>query len=70
MGVTAFYVTGNARAGAFSVALAKALNEAELVAAARGNWREQWVVTTMKQHGLDRDDKQFEPVTIVVGDKP
>ena len=69
-GVTIFYVTGNRRGEAFSNALSKALNGAGLVAIPRGNWREEWVVNTMKQSGVDRNDKRFEPVTIVVGDKP
>ena len=58
------------RGEAFSNALGKALNGAGLVAIPRGNWREEWVVNTMKQFGVDRNDKRFEPVTIVVGDKP
>jgi len=70
IGVTVFYVSGNARAEAFSVALARALNEADLVASPRDNWREEWVVSTMKQYSVDRNDTRFEPVTVVVGDKP
>jgi len=69
-GVSIFFVTGNDRGKVFALALAEALNDADVVATATGDWRESWVVFRMKEDGTNRNSKDFEPVTIVVGDKP
>lgn len=70
LGISVFFHTGNERGQAFAGKLAQALNDQGIIATAVGDWREGWVIWQMQQHGIDRNDKTFEPVTIAVGDKP
>jgi uncharacterized membrane protein len=72
-GVTMHYVTGNERGEAFAKALARALNDENIIAAAVGDRDESrmnWRLSQGAENGLTRNDKQFEPVIVVVGDKP
>lgn len=72
-GVTMQYVTGNDRGEAFAKALARALNDEHMTASAVGDRDEMRMEGRLKQgaaDGLTRNDKQFEPVLVVVGDKP
>lgn len=72
-GVTMQFVTGNERGEAFAKALAKALNDEHLTASAvggRDESRMEWRLMQGAADGLTRNDKQFEPVVVVVGDKP
>jgi hypothetical protein len=72
-GVTMQFVTGNDRGEAFSKALAKALNGEHVTASAVGGRDEMTMEWRLKQggaNGLTRNDKQFEVVVVVVGDKP
>ena len=70
-GVTAFFVTGNERGEAFARALVKVLNDEHIAASAVGGRDERAMEFRLKQgaaEGLTRNDKQFEPVVVVVGD--
>ena len=69
-GVSIFFVTGNEKGERFSRTLTEALNDAGVVTTATGDWRDPWVISQMKGSGKTRNDKDFEPVFVVVGDKP
>lgn len=69
-GVSIFFVTGNERGEAFAKTLAKALNEEDIAASAIGGRDERTMESRLKQTSGTRNDQQFEPVTVVVGDKP
>jgi hypothetical protein len=70
-GVSAYFISGNRRAERFSKALSDALNQEGINATAIGGWREEWAEGIMKTKELPtRDDPDFEPVMVVVGDKP
>jgi len=69
-GVSIFFVTGNDRGEAFSRTLAQSLNDADVAASANGGRHEQTMESRLKQSGKTRNDREFEPVTVVVGDKP
>jgi hypothetical protein len=60
------------RADAFSRAFANALNQVQIAAVASGGKREDWVRSLLtRQHPeFDRNNENFEPVTVVVDDKP
>jgi hypothetical protein len=75
-GVTLHYVAGNSRAKTFSETLAQALNDLRITADAVPDGRDdEWVerqIATAAASGvtLTRDSREFEPVVVVVGDKP
>jgi hypothetical protein len=70
-GVSVFYMTGNSRAKEVAATLARALNIAGIITSVHQDWLEEWVKYTLSQRsGMTREDKTFEPVTVVVGDKP
>jgi hypothetical protein len=71
-GINMLFVSGNERGEAFANALAKALNDENLTASAVGDRDErtmEWRLQQGAANGLTRNDKQFEPVMVVVGDK-
>lgn len=75
-GITLHYVAGNSRGKGFSETLAQALNEQRLEAFAIADGRDNsWVEHQIKQAAasgvtLTRESREFEPVVVVVGDKP
>lgn len=69
-GVSIFFVTGNERGEAFARTLAQTLNDADVAASANGGRDELTMESPLKQSGKTRNDKEFEPVTVAVGDKP
>ncbi|HLW92606.1 MAG TPA: hypothetical protein VKS78_15080 [Roseiarcus sp.] len=72
-GVNMIFVTGNEKGEAFAKTLAGALNDVNITASAVGGRDENRMAGRLKEgteQGLTRNDKQFEPVTVVVGDKP
>jgi hypothetical protein len=69
-GVTMYYVTGNDRGRTFSETLARALNGAGIAASAKGGRDEATMESRLKESGRTRNDKEFEPVVVAVGDKP
>jgi hypothetical protein len=72
-GIAMIFTTGNERAEAFSTALANALIDEKLAATVVGGRDEErmaWRLREGAAAGLTRNDKQFEPVIVVVGDKP
>jgi hypothetical protein len=75
-GVTLRFVPGNKRGTAFAETLAQALNEQRIAASAIGDAKSDAAVdhriaqAATQDATLTRDSKEFEPVTVVVGDKP
>jgi hypothetical protein len=69
-GVSIFFVTGNERGEAFSRTFAQALNDAGVAASANGGRDEPTMESRLNQSGKTRNDREFEPVIVAVGDKP
>jgi hypothetical protein len=70
-GVSIFRITGNSRASDVSSALARALNLVGIITSVHRDWLDEWVKYMLSQHtGMTREDTTFEPITLVVGDKP
>jgi hypothetical protein len=75
-GVTLHYVAGNSRGKAFCETLARAFNDQRFEASAIPDGRDDaWVENQIKQAAasgvtLTRESREFEPVVVVVGDKP